>query len=478
MSFTSLTYLGFLVIAFALYWTIATSFGDTSRKGILLLLSYVFYGWADWRYLPLLCTVTLLAYGYGMLFSRMKCHGLERLGMVAVLCILFTFLGYFKYTNFLFQTIWNAFHILKSGDGFKPLHILLPIGISFYIFQSCGYVIDVCRNTVHPERNLLDFALFGGFFPILLSGPIERAGNLLPQLKTLKPFDYDQAVLGCRQMLWGYMLKMVLADNCAVAANRLLMQGGNSGLAIWLGMIFYTFQIYGDFAGYSNIAIGTAKLFGINLQKNFDYPYFSQDTIEFWQRWHITLNTWFRDYLYIPLGGSRVPYVRYLFNTLLIFSLSGLWHGADMTFVIWGLYNALLVILFKGHAKQHREKLKTQPLGWRCNLRRMLHFVLIVLGWMPFRADNPETCLAWLKRMFTPSACLSVHGLGLSMLLPKVIPWITLLVVLECIGFMKKLEIAELVPKSLLPRWCIYGICGLVLFFFAGQNHSFIYFNF
>ncbi len=477
MSFCSIDYYLFLLFVFFSYWGLARA-GRTCQKLVLLVAGYVFYAWQDWRYLPILLLVSVLAYTYGLLRDWLSTRKQAGLGAGLVLTTLFLQLGYFKYTNFLLESISSAICSLGGSVHFEPLQLLLPLGISFYVFQTSGYVIDVYRGKIEAERNPLNFFLFAGFFPSLLSGPIERADDLLLQLKQSKEFDYDQVVLGCRQMLWGSMLKMVLADNCAVVANRLLEQAGKSGAAIWLGMLFYTFQIYGDFAGYSNIAIGTAKLFGIELRKNFNYPYFSQDTVEFWQRWHITLNTWFRDYLYIPLGGSHVPYARFLFNTLLVFAFSGLWHGADLTFVIWGLYNALLVILFRPWAKRHREDLQFHPLGWKCWIRRLFHFFLIVLGWMPFRSDNLETCLDWFQRMFSPLACLSIHGLGLSMLLPKAIPWIVFLAILEFVGFVKKVEVAELLPKSLLPRWCVYGICGLVLFFFSGQNQGFIYFNF
>lgn len=475
MSFCSLEYLVFLVLVFFAYWGVAKA-GRMWQKSILLIVGYCFYAWANWRYLLILLLVSIIVYTYGSLRNRLEDRKLAKLGAGLTLAILFLILCCFKYTNFLLETIITALCAIGTTTYFEPLQLLLPLGISFYIFQASGYVIDVYRGNVQAEKNPLNLFLFCSFFPSLVSGPIARADNLLLQLKQPKHFDYNQAVSGCRQMLWGYILKMVLADNCAVAGNQLLAQNA-SGVAIWVGMVFYTFQIYGDFSGYTNIAIGTAKLFGIDLQKNFDYPYFSQDTVEFWQRWHISLNTWFRDYLYIPLGGSRVSYVRYLFNTLLVFAASGLWHGADWTFIIWGLYNAMLVILFRPRAKQHHQEGENHPFGWRCWLRRIIHFILIVLGWMPFRADDLEMCFAWLKQMFNLST-FSVHGLGLSMLLPKALPWIGLLLIVECIGLMKKCEVVELLPKSVFLRWCIYAICGIVLFLFAGKNQSFIYFNF
>ena len=476
MSFCSFEYLGFLVLVFFAYWELAKA-GRTWQKSLLLIAGYVFYAWADWRYLPLLLCVTILGYGYGRLYPALKSRKLCRLGAGVTICILLLLLGYFKYTNFVFQALWEALRLMRGGEAYEPLRILLPVGVSFYIFQSCGYIIDVAKGTIPPKTSLLDYSLFAGFFPVLLSGPIERAEHLLPQLKENKPFDYNQAVVGCRQILWGYLLKMVLADNCAVAANRLLGQDA-SGAGIWLGMVFYTFQIYGDFAGYSNIAVGTARLFGIHLTKNFDYPYFSQDTVEFWQRWHISLNTWFRDYLYIPLGGSRVSYARYLLNTLVVFACSGLWHGADWTFVIWGLYNALLVLMFRPWAKSHRADLERSPMGWKCWMRRIFHFLLIVVGWMPFRATDLRECMAWGRRMFSPSSCLSFHALGLRMILPKVLPWILLFFLVEFWGFAKKREVHELLPKSVCFRWGIYGVSGIVMLFFAGQSQGFIYFNF
>ena len=431
MLFNSIEFALFLPIVFLLYWFVF----DYALKNckyqlrlqnlFLLVASYVFYGWWSWRFLILIAVTSFCSWGSGLLIARAKqdraetvCEDIpsngggissqtdranrhHRLGLSprfwlwANILLNLGILGVYKYYDFFVTELSRLLGLQYEG---LLLHLVLPVGISFYTFQALSYSIDVYQGKIQPTKDIIAFFAFLSFFPQLVAGPIERATNLLPQILEKRRFDYNQAVDGMRQILWGLFKKIVVADNCATYVNEVFgsMQT-QSGSTLLLAAVLFTFQIYGDFSGYSDIAIGTAKLFGIRLMRNFNVPYFSRDIAEFWRRWHISLTTWFRDYIYIPLGGSRpeIPanvkhkeaYKKAVIvrNTFIIFLVSGLWHGANWTFILWGAYHAILflplILLGKNRKYMDSPTLKDFP-------RILLTFLLVVFGWIIFRAEN------------------------------------------------------------------------------------------
>jgi len=391
MLFNSIEFAIFLPVVFLLYWFV---FNRNLRLQNLFVVvaSYVFYGWWDWRFLLLIAFTSLCSYGSGLLIEKFrdtprKAKTVNVLNIVINLLIL----GVFKYYDF-FVTSFADLFLGGRTEGLL-LKVILPVGISFYTFQALSYSIDVYRGKLEPTRDVVQFFAYVSFFPQLVAGPIERATNLLPQFAKPRTFDYDTGVDGMRQILWGLFKKMVVADNCAVYVDQVFSSWETqSGSTLLLAAVFFAFQIYGDFSGYSDIAIGTAKLFGIKLMRNFNVPYFSRDIAEFWRRWHISLTTWFRDYVYIPLGGSRCPKAKIVRNTFVIFLLSGFWHGANWTFIAWGAYHALLFLplILTGKNRKYRDTVAEgrllptlQELG-----QMLLTFFLVVMGWIIFRAES------------------------------------------------------------------------------------------
>lgn len=343
MVFNSLEYLLFLPAVFLIYWLVFKSV--RSRNLFIVAASYLFYGWWSWKFLILIFITTLCSYLSGIVIEKFRSHALQRAFLIANIALNIGILFTYKYFNF-FAT---AFSQLLRAFGMSPddvtLNLILPVGISFYTFQALSYSIDVYRREINATPNVIAFFSFISFFPQLVAGPIERATNLLPQFLKNRTFNYTDAVEGMKLILWGLFKKVLVADNCANMVNIIFDQYSNLGaLNLWLGAILFTFQIYGDFSGYSDMAIGSAKLFGINLMRNFNRPYFSKSIPEFWKRWHISLQSWFRDYIYIPLGGSRKGKTKTVRNTTSVFLISGLWHGANWTFIVWGLYHSLLFI--------------------------------------------------------------------------------------------------------------------------------------
>lgn len=342
MLFNSVEFLLFLPVVFLLYWYV---FRPLRWQNLFVVMaSYVFYGWWDWRFLILIAFTTLCSYISGILLERAEGKRIRQKWISAANIIInLSILGVFKYYDFFGENFSALLRLFGMEADWVTLNIILPVGISFYTFQALSYTIDVYQHRIKPTHDITAFFAFISFFPQLVAGPIERATNLLPQMLKERTFNYAQAVDGCRQILWGFFKKMVIADNCALAVGQIWdSYTEQSGFMLLMGGFFFTFQIYGDFSGYSDIAIGTARLFGINLMRNFNYPYFSRDIAEFWRRWHISLTTWFRDYIYIPLGGSRCSRWKVMRNTLIIFLVSGFWHGANWTFIVWGAYHALL----------------------------------------------------------------------------------------------------------------------------------------
>lgn len=480
MLFNSIEFAVFLPIVFLLYWFV---FNKNLRLQnlFIVVVSYVFYGWWDWRFLFLIAFTSFCSWGSGLLIEKYK-NEPKIAKTVSVLNIVLNLLilGVFKYYDFFVTSFANLFLGGKT-DGLL-LKIILPVGISFYTFQALSYSIDVYRGKLEPTRDIIQFFAFVSFFPQLVAGPIERATNLLPQFEKSRTFDYDTAVDGMRQILWGLFKKMVVADNCAVYVDRVFSTyQDQSGSTLLIAAVFFTFQIYCDFSGYSDIAIGTAKLFGIKLMRNFNMPYFSRDIAEFWRRWHISLTTWFRDYVYIPMGGSRVGKAKVVRNTFVIFLLSGLWHGANWTFIAWGAYHSLLflpLILTGKNRKYTNQVAEGRLLPSIKEAGQMLvTFLFAVIGWVVFRAESIGQAWEYFCGICNESL-FTIPWLNLkSYYLPVVFSIIVLLVV-EWIQRDKEHAFDLSGIKSHVLKFAIYYLMVVVLFWFGGQSETFIYFQF
>lgn len=402
MLFNSYEFLIFLPIVFLLYWFV---FHNRRWQNLLVVIaSYVFYGWWDWRFLFLIAFTSLCSFSSGLLLEYYEGHRkcqkyISAFNIVVNLAIL----GVFKYYNFFAENIDALLVSLFNYHlDWVTLKIILPVGISFYTFQALSYTIDVYQKKIPATRDVIEFFAYICFFPQLVAGPIERATNLLPQFQKSRSFDYAKAVDGCRQMLWGFLKKIVIADNCANIVDY--YWGTNlSSVSLFLLGVLFTFQIYCDFSGYSDIAIGCARLFGFNLMRNFNYPYFSRSIPEFWRRWHISLTTWFRDYIYFPLGGSRCEKWKTIRNVYVVWGISGLWHGANWTFVCWGLYHATLLAIYNllGINTKYKDVVAyghTFP-NFREIFQLVLTFFFAVIGWIIFRAENLTQAGEYLSAM-------------------------------------------------------------------------------
>ena len=482
MLFNSFEFLVFLPIVFLLYWLVFK--WRQTQNVFIVVASYVFYGWWAWRFLVLIFITTLLSYLSGILIERYRDKAKWICGTniainIGILC-------YYKYVNFFADNLEALINQFGYQLDWVTLDVILPVGISFYTFQALSYTIDVYRRDTNATKDFIAFTSFISFFPQLVAGPIERSTNLLPQFLKPRRFDYTNAVIGMRQILWGFFKKLIIADNCAQLANSIFdnYQDCNASLLL-LGAIFFTFQIYGDFSGYSDIAIGTARLFGVNLMKNFNLPYFSRDIAEFWRRWHISLNNWFIDYVYIPLGGSRGTKAIVIRNILIVFFLSGLWHGANWTFVVWGLYNGIIIALLTLLNLNHKrsaiisEKRFFPPLKEFVQI--FITFVLVVIGWIFFRAEDLTQAVDYIANLCNSSivSIPNFRDLGLSFI--KLTYTLFFIVLLQLIDWIQRkqdfgLEISNVKYRPI--RWSIYIIFLLIFSVFAGGQEAFIYFQF
>lgn len=446
----------------------------------LVLASYLFYGWWDWRFLSLIFFSTGVDFWVGL-----QMQGQTRLRRKVLLWISIIvnlgFLGFFKYYNFFLDNLIKSFSFFGATLQADSLQIILPVGISFYTFQTLSYSIDVYRGKLEPTRDFISFAAFVSFFPQLVAGPIERATNLLPQFFEERKFDSIKAVDGCRQILWGLFKKIVVADNCAELANRIFNNYDTfHGSTLLLGAIFFAFQIYGDFSGYSDIAIGTSRLFGFNLMRNFAFPYFSRDIAEFWRRWHISLSTWFRDYIYIPMGGSGGNSWKSLRNIFVIFVVSGFWHGANWTFVFWGLLNAIYFIpLYLSN--RNRSNLDTVAEhkmlpSLREALQMSATFFLTLIAWVFFRSGSLADAVHYLQIMFSRSIFLAPQIQNKQLI---VVPFLLVLIGSEWLQRDKQHALQfEGTNLRLGLRWGVYYALIFAIVFFGGSQQDFIYFQF
>ncbi|GJM34355.1 MAG: O-acyltransferase [Saprospiraceae bacterium] len=482
MLFNSIDFAIFLPIVFLFYWFV-TNKSIKLQNALIVAASYLFYGWWDWRFLSLILFSTLVDYWVGRGLSREENTTKRKILLWTSILVNLGFLGFFKYYNFFLDNFITAFSFFGTAIKANSLNIILPVGISFYTFQTLSYSIDVYKRKLEPTRDFIAFAAFVSFFPQLVAGPIERATNLLPQFYKQRTFDYQKAVDGLRQILWGLFKKIVIADNCAEYANLIFNHSADySGSTLVLGALFFTFQIYGDFSGYSDIAIGTARLFGFDLMRNFAFPYFSRDMAEFWRRWHISLSTWFRDYLYIPLGGSIGGTWMKIRNTFIIFIVSGFWHGANWTFIIWGALNAFyfLPLLLLNKNRQNLEIVaqgKYLP-SLKESFNMFLTFTLTVFAWIFFRAENIGHAISYLSEIFSSSLFTVPDFAGMSRAL-TISSLVVLFLMIEWLGREEEYAIAHLGFKWKRPfRYAFYYSLIIAIIVFTGKPQQFIYFQF
>ena len=482
MLFNSIDFAIFLPIVFILYWFV-TDKNLKLQNFLIVAASYLFYGWWDWRFLSLILFSTLLDYTVGRQLKYEENQLKRRILLWVSILVNLGFLGFFKYYNFFLDNFITAFTFLGQDIQANSLNIILPVGISFYTFQTLSYTIDVYKRKLEPTKDFVAFSAFVSFFPQLVAGPIERATHLLPQFYTKRTFDYSKAVDGMRQILWGLFKKIVIADNCAEFANQIFNNSADmNGSTLVLGALFFTFQIYGDFSGYSDIAIGTSRLFGFDLMRNFNFPYFSRDIAEFWRRWHISLSTWFRDYLYIPLGGSRGGTWMKVGNTFIIFIVSGFWHGANWTFIVWGALNAIyfLPLLLTNN---NRNNLGTVAQGKLLPSIKELSFMILTFGltvfaWIFFRAENIGHAISYISEILSSSLFEIPKFSGMRNALTTII-LVAIFVLVEWKGREGQYAIAHLGIKWKRPiRYAMYYAIIIAIFWFGGKEQQFIYFQF
>lgn len=483
MRFNSIQFAIFLPIVFLLYWFVFDRFISKSKwqlrlqNAFIVVVSYIFYGWWDWRFLLLIAFTSLCSWGSGLLIGKAKTKKKAKTWMWLNIILNLGILALFKYYDFFATEFAELFNL--STDGLL-LRIILPVGISFYTFQALSYSIDINNGKIEPTKDIVAFFAFISFFPQLVAGPIERATNLLPQFLKKRKFDYDIAIDGTRQILWGLFKKIVVADNCATFVDQVFSTyPEQSGSTLFLAAVLFSFQIYGDFSGYSDIAIGTAKLFGIKLMRNFNVPYFSRDIAEFWRRWHISLTTWFRDYVYFPMGGSRVSKAKIVRNTFVIFLVSGFWHGANWTYIAWGAYHAILFLplILLGKNRKYRNIVAEDrflPTFKEC-FQMMLTFLLVVLGRVLSRSRSIGQAWEYFCGMCNTSLFSKPFlyvGTKRTMLL------IAVMIVIEWITRRKEhaLQYGPKIPSWL--AWIFSAVIVLIILEYGGNSQSFIYFQF
>lgn len=477
MLFNSIEFLLFLPIVFLLYWFI---FNKNLRSQNLLILvsSYVFYGWWDYRFLSLIFLSTIVDYIIGLNIPKQNSEKKQKLLLWCSVLFNLSVLGFFKYYNFFLDSWIDLFDSI--GYEIKSvwtLNIILPVGISFYTFQTMSYTIDIYRKRLEPTKDFISFASFVSFFPQLVAGPIERATNLLPQILNKREFKYEQGVQGLRLILWGMFKKVVIADSLAPMVNDIFSNYQDfGGGTLWLGAIYFAFQIYCDFSGYSDIAIGISKLFGFELMSNFKFPYFSRNIGEFWRRWHISLSTWFRDYLYIPLGGSQEGNFKSIRNIFIIFLVSGFWHGANWTFIFWGLFHSILFLpsfIFNTNRKYTTSIIAEKTLlpSPKEFIQVITTFILVTIGWVFFRSETIGDSFVYLKKMV-------FQFYNFQHIKPTIILFGIGFIILEFI--IKSDERDILFSKRKEINYFLFLLLGVLitLLFFKENNTDFIYFQF
>ena len=482
MVFNSIEYAIFLPLVFALYWFVFNKSVKVQNL-FIVIVSYIFYGWWDWRFLFLIAFTSFCSWMSGLLIQKYSQQGKKAKAVSTANIVLnLAILGVFKYYDF-FATSFAHVFLGGKTEGLL-LNIVLPVGISFYTFQALSYSIDVYKGKIEPTKDIVEFFAYVSFFPQLVAGPIERATNLLPQFQRPRIFNVDMAVDGSRQILWGLFKKMAVADKCAVFVNEIFSTyQSQPGSNLLLGAIMFAFQIYGDFSGYSDIAIGTSKLFGIKLMRNLNVPYFSRDIAEFWRRWHISLTTWFRDYIYIPLGGSRCSKAKIVRNTFIIFPVSGLWHGANWTFIAWGAYHAVLFLplILLGKNRKFKEVVASDKLFPSVGevFRILMTFLIVVIGWVIFRAESIGQAWDYLCGMWQWDTLRAGYRLFVQRNLVSRTAMVLIMVLFEWLNRKNGHGLDLQAVRSPLIRYGIYIFVILFLMVSVESTPSqFIYFQF
>ena len=477
MLFNSLDFAIFLPLVCILYWGLCRK-SKRHQNLLILVASYVFYGWWDWRFLSLLLISTVVDYTVGLQLKKTNRANHRKLLLFISLAVNLGLLGFFKYYNFFIENFTTAFTFFGGSIQPNTLNIILPVGISFYTFQTLSYTIDIYRKKLKPTSDFVSFATFVSFFPQLVAGPIERATQLLPQISEKRRFNAHNAVTGIKQIIWGLFKKIVIADSCAQYANEIFANYETaSSSTLILGVVYFAFQIYGDFSGYSDTAIGTARLFNIKLLPNFRYPYFSRDIAEFWRRWHISLSTWFRDYIYIPLGGSRGSKAQHMFNLFVVFTIGGLWHGASWNFIVWGVLNALFFIPLFFYKKYSVHKDTVAQHTVLPNLKEVAGmlstFLLVLLGFIFFRTESIPQAWEYMQRILHFD--MQIELLQIERYSFEMIPLLLMLVSVEWIYRKQEFPLGS----SRYEYIKTIGILLMILIFGSFSNlQEFIYFQF
>jgi alginate O-acetyltransferase complex protein AlgI len=491
MLFNSIQFAVFLPIVFVLYW-FATDKILKSQNILLLIASYIFYGWWDWRFLSLLLIVSFTNYFLGIMIDKNDSENRRRNWLIAGLIFNLGILGVFKYYNFFVDSFVELMSLVGFSLPKSTAKIILPLGISFYLFLSLSYIIDIHKRTLNANKNIEEVLLALGFFPIILAGPIQRPALLLPQIGKKREFNHDQATDGLRQILWGLFVKVVIADNLAFYVDDIFDNYTNySGSTLLLGALFYSIQIYADFSAYSDMAIGIAKLFGFNLMRNFNYPYFARDITEFWKRWHISLTTWFRDYLFLPLSftvswrlkGEKVLNIKsdlfiYIVASTITWFMTGLWHGANYTFIMWGMIHGLFLIIYRWQLKPRKMLFRKLDISNDSLIivigETLITLTIILLAWVFFRSQNITQAVEYISKI------ASVSLFTIPEILPKkILILIIIFVITEWLQ--KEKQHALQLNSSGMPkiiRWGLYCSLILIILFSGGNQQEFIYFQF
>lgn len=469
MTFTTITFLIFYILFFVGYWWFCGK-SKLLRNSFILLGSYIFYGWWDWRFLGLLFFSSMVDYTVGLAMASSN-NPIRRKGLLVLSIVInLSILGFFKYCDFFIVSANDLIHAMGYKGSIATLQIILPVGISFYTFQSLSYGIDVYKSKLEPTRNVIDFLAYVAFFPQLVAGPIERASHLLPQLKLERKFDFSMAKSGLELMLWGFFKKLVIADNAAIIADKFFANPDHfDSFSTWAGLLAFAIQIYCDFSGYSDIARGCARTLGFDLMINFKTPYLSKTFTEFWNRWHISLSNWFRDYVFIPLGGNKRGYLRYLINIMITFILSGFWHGAKYTFLLWGLLHGFILVVEKIILR------KWPKWHWT----PIFVFMVVVICWIPFRASDLPSMMLITQKLFRFGVESTEMLIQMNI---KTISWLFLLVIFGAFEIKLGLTPLEQYLAGLRRpfRWAIYYLMLFLILVFSNFNNapSFIYFQF
>ncbi len=471
MLFNSVEFGLFFILFYFLYWFLLKN--KTKSQNILITIaSYIFYGWWDWRFLALILFSTISDYFIGILFLKHQSNRKRKILLTTSLILNIGLLAFFKYYNFFIDSLTTSFGLFNKNVSFNTLDIILPVGISFYTFQTLSYNIDIYNKKLTPTKDFFAFSAFVSFFPQLVAGPIERATHLLPQFYKQRNFNYQQSVSGLKLMVWGFFKKIVIADNASIIVEGIFNNyETQSSISLSIGAILFAFQIYCDFSGYSDIAIGLARLFNFDLMTNFKFPYLSKNISEFWKKWHISLSTWFRDYLYIPLGGSKMSLKKSLRNILIVFVVSGFWHGANWTFVLWGTIHALLYI----PVFLTKNKNNTSNSYFTSIFKTITTFGLITLAWIFFRAKDIQQAFNYIKFLFINHGNKAFFMSTKKYLIITSFAFLAIFIMMFIEGYFKKKNKNEV----LLNKTGLIIIIIITIFLGAFKNHnSFIYFQF